>query len=116
MDLISESGPQAEIERLEERIEMLAAKIENCRKIMLAARVAIIFGGLLVVVLLTGLLQGEPMFLVAAIVALLGGVVLLGSNSSTAAEAREQMEEAEIRRDEWIGALQLRDLGPRALN
>ncbi len=116
MDVISSSGPQAEIERLEERIEALAARIENCRKIMLAARISIAVGGVLVVALLTGLLWAEPLVLVTAIVALLGGIVLLGSNSRTAAEAREQMEEAEITRDEWIGALHLRDLGPRALH
>jgi hypothetical protein len=65
-------------------------------------------------------LQPDPLALVIAIVAILGGIVLLGSNRSTAAEAREEMEEAEIKRDEWIGALRLRDLGrdlgPRALH
>jgi hypothetical protein len=116
MDVISENGPQAEIERLEQRIEALAARIETCRKLMLAARIAIAFGALLAVALLTGLLGAQAWILVTAIVALLGGIVLLGSNSSTAAQAREQMEEAEIKRDEWIGALQLRDLGPRALH
>lgn len=115
MDVISESGPQAEIEHLEERIEALAATIENCRKVMLAARAAIAFGGILIAGLVTGLLGSES-FLVAAIVSLLGGIVLLGSNSRTATEAREQLEEAEIKRDEWIGALQLRDLGPRTFH
>jgi uncharacterized protein YacL len=116
MDFISSIGPQAEIERLEERIEALAAKIENCRKVMLAARIIVAFGGILIAALLTGVLQPDPLALVTAIVAILGGIVLLGSNRSTAAEAREEMEEAEIKRDEWIGALRLRDLGPRALH
>jgi uncharacterized protein YacL len=116
MDFISSTGPQAEIERLEERIEALAAKIENCRKVMLAARIILAFGGILIAALLTGVLQPDPLALVTAIVAILGGIVLLGSNRSTAAEAREEMEEAEIKRDEWIGALRLRDLGPRALH
>ena len=111
MDFISSTGPQAEIERLEERIEALAAKIENCRKVMLAARSILAFGGILIAAPLTGLLQPDPLVLVTAIAAFLGGIVLLGSNKSTAAEAREQMEEAEIKRDEWIGALRLRDLG-----
>lgn len=117
MDDISENGPQAAIERLEERIERLAAKIENCRKLMLAARLAIVVGGLLVVGLFTGLLYGDPVVLVTAIAAFLGGIVLLGSNSSTAAQAREQIEEAELERDGLIGALQLRELraGPRTL-
>src|SRR5690242_12919054 len=105
MDAISSNGPQAEIERLEERIEQLAATIENCRKLMLAARLAIAFGAVLVAALLTGFLWAQPLVLVTAIVSFLGGIVLLGSNSSTAAEAREQLEEAEIKRDEWIGAL-----------
>jgi uncharacterized protein YacL len=116
MDFISSIGPQAEIERLEERIEALAAKIENCRKVMLAARIILAFGGILMAGLLTGVLQPDPLALVTAIVAILGGIVLLGSNRTTAAEAREEMEEAEIKREEWIGALRLRDLGPRALH
>ena len=116
MDFISSAGPQAEIERLEERIEALAARIENCRKVALAARIILAFGGILIAALLTGLLRPDPLALVTAIVAILGGIVLLGSNRSTAAEAREEMEEAEIKRDEWIGALRLRDLGPRALH
>lgn len=110
MDVISESGPQAEIERLEERIEQLAARIENCRKVMIAARIAAAFGGVLVAALLTRVLRAEPAVVITAIAAILGGIVLLGSNRSTASEAREQMEEAELQRDEWIGALQLRDL------
>jgi hypothetical protein len=87
---------------------------------MLAARIILAFGGILIAALLTGLLRPDPLALVTAIAAILGGIVLLGSNRSTAAEAREQMEEAEIQRDEWIGALRLRDLGrdlgPRALH
>ena len=110
MDVISSRGPQAEIARLEERIEQLAAKIENCRKLMLAARIAIACGGLLLAALVTGMLYAEPTFLVMAIASILGGIVLMGSNSSSALEAREQMEEAELQRDEWIGALQLRVL------
>jgi undecaprenyl pyrophosphate phosphatase UppP len=116
MDAISSTGPQAEIARLEERIEQLAAKIENCHKLMLAARIAVAFGGVLVAALVTGVLYADPVLMITAIAAVLGGIVLLGSNSSTASEAREQMEEAELQRDEWIGALQLRDLGPRALH
>jgi len=113
MDAISSEGPQAEIERLEERIEQLAARIENCRRVMLVARVAVALGGLLAAALLTGLLHAAPALLILAIAAVLGGIVLLGSNSSTASEAREQMEEAELQRDEWIGALQLRELSAR---
>src|SRR5262249_35634783 len=116
MDFISSTEPRAEIERLEERIEALAAKIENCRKVMLVARMVLAFGGILLAALLTGLLQTDPLALGTAIAAILGGIVLLGSNRSTAAEAREEMEAAEIKRDEWIGALRLRDLGPRSLH
>src|SRR5689334_8353320 len=110
MDIISSDGPQAEIARLEERIEQLAAKIENCRKLMIAARIIIASGGALLTVLVTGLLYGEPILLVLAIAAILGGIVLLGSNRSSALQAREEMEEVGLQRDEWIGALQLRVL------
>ena len=113
MDAISSAGPQAEIARLEARIEQLAAKIDNCRRVMLVGRIAVTLGGLLAATLLTGLLYAEPTLIILAIAAVLGGIVLLGSNSSTASEAREQMEEAELQRDEWIGALQLRELPAR---
>jgi hypothetical protein len=44
---LENGDPHEEIVRLEERIEELAAKIESCRKFILASRIAVAGGGLL---------------------------------------------------------------------
>ena len=43
----SDGDPHGEIVRLEEHIEELAAKIENCRKLILASRIAAGGGGII---------------------------------------------------------------------
>ena len=43
---IGGADPHEEIVRLEEHIEGLAAKIESCRKFILAARITVAGGGL----------------------------------------------------------------------
>ena len=49
-DVIGSDGdPHDEIERLEAQIEELAARIENCRKFILAGRIAAAVGGVLLV-------------------------------------------------------------------
>ena len=42
---LENGDPREEIVRLEERIEELAAKIESCRKFILASRIAVASGG-----------------------------------------------------------------------
>ena len=55
----SDGDPHDEIERLEAQIEGLAAKIENCRKFILAGRIAAGVGGVLLVALLLGAIRGH---------------------------------------------------------
>ena len=86
MDEIAHADPHVEIERLEARIEELAAKLESCRKFVLAARFAMV----------------------------LGGIVVSGSNASTAKEASAELAMAERDRAAMIGLIELRTVGEQA--
>lgn len=97
-----------EITRLEDEIEALSGTIENCRKFTLAARAAMLVGGLWLGALVFGLIYFDPLALVGGIAALLGGVVLSGSNRTTADNARADLADAEARRAALIGGIPLR--------
>jgi hypothetical protein len=99
------SDPRDEIVRLEARIEELAAQVESCRKFILASQLAMVLGAVLLAAPMLGVILFDPLAMSAAIVALLGGVVVLGSNSSTAREARAQIAAAEADRAKLIGAI-----------
>jgi hypothetical protein len=49
-----------EIVRLEEHIEELAAKIESCRKFILASRIAMGAGGIVLAAMLLGAIRFDP--------------------------------------------------------
>ena len=110
---IEHADPREEIGRLEERIEELAVKIENCRKFILASRLAVALGGVLFLAWMFGLVPLGPEVLTTAIVAALGGIVLLGSSHSTAKEAAGQLTAVEARRAVLIGQIDLRIVGDR---
>jgi hypothetical protein len=105
---IGNGDPHDEIVRLEAQIETLSARIENCHKFILAARIAVAGGAVLLTVLFLGLIRFDPMFLFGAFAALLGGIVVWGSNSSTANEAQEQLAKTEANRRALIGLINLR--------
>ena len=105
-DLIdTEEDPAAQIPRLEAEIERFAQVAESCRKVILAAKVAIALGALVAVVTLVGLIRVDQIVTLAAIAAILGGIVAAGSNSRTLHEATANIRAAEARRAELIGAL-----------
>ena len=104
---MDERDPHEEIERLEARIEALAAKIDNCRKFIFAGRVATAAGGIVLVAILVGVIRADLTWMAAAMAALLGGIVAWGSNGSTAKEAADQMAAAEAQRAALIGELDL---------
>ncbi len=110
---MSDGDPHDEIERLEAQIETLSARIENCRKFILAARIAVIGGGILLAALLLGLIRFDPTLLLTAFAALLGGVVVWGSNGSTAKEAADDLAKAEANRKALIGLIDLRIIAER---
>ena len=86
------------IVRLEEHIEELAAKLESCRKFILASRIAVAAGGLLLAAMLLGVIRSDLGFMAASVSLLLGGIVVWGSNSSTAKEATKELAAAESER------------------
>ncbi len=97
-----------EIAAIEEEIEALAERAEQCRKIALAARAATALGVALLVLLLLGALGHAPLALVVGVGALLGGLALQGSNRSTLDEVREAIRTLEARRAALIGGMSLR--------
>jgi hypothetical protein len=103
-----DSDPHDEIVRLEALIEELAAKIESCRKFILAARIATWGGGIVLGAMLLGVIRFDLGMMGAAVAALLGGIVVWGSNNSTAKEAAKEMTQAEVDRAGLIGMIDLR--------
>ena len=95
---LDDSDPREEIVRLEEYIEQLAAKIESCRKFILAARIAAAGGGVVLAAMLVGVIRSDLGLLAAAVSLLLGGIVVWGSNNSTAKEATKEIAAAESKR------------------
>src|SRR5215210_6190637 len=77
------SDPQQEIADLEAEIEALACAAERCRKVIALSKVATGAGGLMLVVILTGLIRVGPAALVLAITSGLGGLAVFGSHTST---------------------------------
>ncbi|HEY7301391.1 MAG TPA: hypothetical protein VH684_26165 [Xanthobacteraceae bacterium] len=104
---LEDADPREEILRLEDEIESLAALIERCRKIDLAARLAVAGGALVLLGLAFGILFNE-LILVCAITAAIGGIVAYGSNLSTSRQAASELKAAEARRAELIDASNLR--------
>ena len=56
----SDGDPHDEIVRLEAHIEELAAKIESCRKFMLASRIAMAGGGIVLAAMFLGAIRFDP--------------------------------------------------------
>ena len=94
-----------DIALIEAHIEALAVSIERCRKLSLAAKIAIGAGGAWIVI-------------IAAMAAVIGGVVLLGSNSTTWTQTEARLRASEAMRAEMIERLQMRvvDEGVRRLH
>ena len=95
---LENGDPHEEIVRLEEHIEELAAKIESCRKFILASRIAVAGGGVVLAAMLVGAIWSDLEPMAAAVSFLLGGIVVWGSNSSTAKEAAKEIAAAETKR------------------
>jgi len=94
----TERDPHEEIVRLDEHIEELDAKIESCRKFILASRIAMVVGGSVLAAMLVGAIRFDPGVMAAAVAAFLLGIVVWGSNSSTAKEAAKESAAAEADR------------------
>jgi len=113
---MNNGDPHDEIVRLEAQIEDLAARIENCRKFILAGRVAVAGGAILLAAMLFGAIRFDPAVMAGAVAVALGGIVVAGSNGSTAKEAANQLAAAEADRAALIGEIDLRLVGRETLH
>ena len=98
---------QAEIERLETRIDALRDQIESCRKAILLSQAAIAVSALVLALALFGLIRSLPMLLLA-IAGAMAGFVGMGSNRTTAEQARADIAACRAERDALIDGLEPR--------
>jgi hypothetical protein len=109
--------PHDEVVRLEEHIEDLAAKIESCRKLILASRIAVVGGVLVLTAMLFAVIRSDPAIMAGAVAALLGGIAVWGSNNSTAEQAAKELASVEADRSALIEEMDLGNVTPlRALS
>jgi cell division septum initiation protein DivIVA len=97
-----------QIAGLEDRIEALARTADSCRKMIVAAKLAIAAGTAWWLLLPFGIVTFSPTAMTVALAAILGGIVLLGSNTSTLRQAVEDTRKAEALRNELIGRSELK--------
>jgi hypothetical protein len=112
---MNEDDPTDEIARIEGRLEELAEVAERCRKFILASKTAIAGGGGLLLVVVLGLFGANETVAIGSIAAVLGGIVSLGSNVSTLRQTMAAIGEAEARRSDLIGMIDLQMVGERTL-
>jgi fatty acid desaturase len=96
------------IERLEDEIERLTLKRERCRKLSLAAKIAIAAGALWLALTLIGLAPFLPSLFFGALAVVVGGIVLLGSNATTWEQIEAAIATAEAARARLIEGIALR--------
>jgi len=102
------TDPIDEISDIEARIEALAETAEQCRKIILASRIAIGSGAALLLAVTLGLFGVGQVAALGSIALVLGGIVSLGSNISTLRQTDAAISAAEALRLELISRIDLR--------
>ena len=105
---MTEDDPTDEISDIEDRIERLAEIAERCRKYIVASKIAIGGGAVLLVVTVLGVFGFGQTAALGSIALVLGGIVSLGSNVSTLRQTDEAIRAAEVRRAALIGNIDLR--------
>ena len=105
---MTEDDPTDEISDIEDRIERLAEIAERCRKYILASKLAIGCGAVLLLTTILGLLGMGQTAALGSIALILGGIVSLGSNVSTLRQTDDAIEAAEALRAQLIGRINLR--------
>jgi hypothetical protein len=105
---MTEDEPNDEIPEIEARIEALAEIAERCRKFILASKIAIGGGAVLLLVTILGLFGFGQVAALGSIALVLGGIVSLGSNVSTLRQTDAAISTAEARRSELISRIDLR--------
>jgi len=95
---------QAEIERLEARMDELRDRIESCRKAIMLSQGALGLSALVFVLVAFGLIRSMPTLLLA-IAGTMAGFVGMGSNRTTAEQARGELATCRAERDGLIDGL-----------
>jgi len=96
-----------DISEVEAQIEALAEIAERCRKFILASRIAIGSGVVLLLVVMLGLFGAGQATALGSIALVLGGIVSLGSNISTLRQTAAEIRAAEALRSDLIGRIDL---------
>jgi hypothetical protein len=96
---LGDVDPHEEIVCLEEHIEELAVKIESCRKFILASRIAIAGGGVVLAAMLLGAIRSDLGLIAASVASFLGGIVVWGSNSMNEMAAAESERARDLSED-----------------
>ena len=105
---MSSADLRDELEHLEDRIEALAARAEQCRKIILFAKATIAVGAAVLIAIVLGVIAFSPVAMICGLAAVLGGIVAMGSNASTLAQTVQAIAVAESERNALIGQIGLR--------
>lgn len=105
---MTEDDPTDQISDIEDRIERLAEIAERCRKYILASKIAIGSGGVLLLITILGLFGFGQTTALGSIALVLGGIVSLGSNVSTLRQTDDAISAAEARRTALTGSIDLR--------
>jgi hypothetical protein len=95
---LGDADAHEEIVRLEEHIEELAAKIDSCRKFILAARIAVAAAGVVLAAMLASLIRPDLGLMAAAVSLLLGGLLYGVQTVALQKEATMELAAAETDR------------------
>jgi len=102
-----DGGLREQIARLESEIERLSDSVQRCRKIAVAAKLAIGAGCVLLGSLLVGAIGPDSLSLIVSAILIIGGIVLLGSNETTSRQLLARIEETERLRAGLISQMEL---------
>lgn len=100
------------IAKIEDEIIDLADRAENCRKVMIAARIGMIGGAAALIAFIFGILRFDGLVFVVAVTAILVGIVTYGSNKSTREQLLAQIAKRKTMRAAMIDSLRMDTVTP----
>jgi CHASE3 domain sensor protein len=106
-DQADDDASHDQMAEIEERIEALARTAERCRKFILASKIAIAGGVVLLLCVILGLFGVGQISALGSIALILGGIVSLGSNTSTLQQTNGALVAASMLRSDMIDAIDL---------
>ena len=104
---VADGAMREQVTRLEADIERLSDVAQRCRKIAVAAKIAIGAGCVLLASLLVGAIGADALSLMISAILIIGGIVLVGSNETTLKQTLARIEDAERLRAALISQMEL---------